>query len=1051
LERARQATARAEEELWNSRLNEARARRVAGGPGARMEAAAIISELVERPNLDGHQIQALRQEAIAQLALVDVTPGTNEIVRTNFVAWDSSLTRYLRHNAANEVEVREYPSGRVIVSLRGASNAVPQFSVFTPDGKFVATRFHGSDVLVWEWASRNLLLKSRCHRMPNDYRPLMPSPDSRQLMMFTITGLVVQPLIPNGATRALQPGRVVYNALFTTDMKRLAVIVKGAQSVVEIWDATTGATLQRFDVGFAVWTFEWHPDGRRLAISGDRGRLGLWDVASLPASALSSDTPAEAGTNASGEMLRFEGHTGAVDYTGFSPDGSYLLTHAYDKTSILWDVTSGQRLFAETRVRLENFSANGENILGVASHDITEAVSTFRRRTGFRNIAWIGERQQANGVWLSPDSKLLVIAHPADASKRQGQCRIWDLTRGLEVARLPGIWAQISPDGRALYTFAVETLRRYQLKPELLTGEAEWPEGEVVATAQRGDSINAGTISADGRTMVVGAVGRVMLVDLPTKSVRKQFNVYTHNAQLSPDGTLLATRFHNQFGTLRNPTNGAVLTQMVGVVEFVFSPDNKWILAKSIDKLRLLDRSLAVVREVPLEVGAGFPPSTAFNHDSTLLAVVHNRFDVRLVELATGRELATLASPRPAQAMWSQGLVFSHDGQRLVLAKENGEVIAWDLPIVRKELAAMGLDWNTDGTTRPERSVAVAKGMATRTRASAASDPQPTSTLAPLPATGNPALSTAFVAVALALAAGLFVSLHQRRMLSAYVRAEALTAEQQRKLQTAQEELQHSQKMRALGTLAAGVAHDFNNLLSVIRLSNQLASEQTQAKGAAKENMDAIESAVGQGEVIVQSMLGYSRAGAEGENEYSVAAAISETVAMLGKKFLSGIVLQLEVQPDIPMVRSVRGRLEQMLLNLVVNASEAMNGSGTLRLSAWIVLSPGECLLKPNAAPRYVAVSVGDSGPGIPADVLPRVFEPFFTTKNAGARPGTGLGLSTVYTMAQQDGLGLAVETSARSGTVFCILVPIMNEPRPLERPAATERKKPSATLVTGA
>ena len=281
-------------------------------------------------------------------------------------------------------------------------------------------------------------------------------------------------------------------------------------------------------------------------------------------------------------------------------------------------------------------------------------------------------------------------------------------------------------------------------------------------------------------------------------------------------------------------------------------------------------------------------------------------------------------------------------------------------------------------------------------------------------------------------------------MLSAYVQADALAVEQQRKLQAAQEELQHSQKMRALGTLAAGIAHDFNNLLSVIRLSNQLASEQTKASGAAKENMDAVESAVAQGETIVQSMLGYSRAAAELENEYCVAAAVSETVAMLGKKFLSGIVLQLEVQPNIPLVRGVRGRLEQMLLNLVVNASDAMNGKGTLRLSARVVGGAQDCILKPNAAHSYVVVSVGDSGPGIPGDILPRVFEPFFTTKNAGARPGTGLGLSTVYTMAQQDGLGLAVETSS-AGTAFRIFVPIPDSVRRQNSPT-DERKTPSAS-----
>jgi signal transduction histidine kinase len=113
-----------------------------------------------------------------------------------------------------------------------------------------------------------------------------------------------------------------------------------------------------------------------------------------------------------------------------------------------------------------------------------------------------------------------------------------------------------------------------------------------------------------------------------------------------------------------------------------------------------------------------------------------------------------------------------------------------------------------------------------------------------------------------------------------------------------------------------------------------------------------------------------------------------------------------------------------MLLNLVVNAAEAMKGHGTLRLAAQTVSSYADCVLKPRPATSYIEVLVSDSGPGIPEEILPRIFEPFFTTKNAGATPGTGLGLSTVYAMAEQDGLGLGVETS-QHGTTFRIVIPV--------------------------
>lgn len=413
-ERARQATARAEDELWNSRLNEARARRMVSGPGARMEAAAIVRELVRRPHLNEEQIQALRREAIAQLALVDVVAGTNELGRTNFLAWEGSMTRYAQHNAAREVEVREFPSGRLVATFRGASNAVPHQSVFTADGHYLATRFHGGDVLVWEVASKDLFLKSRCQRLANDAHPLMPTRDGRALAMFTASGLMVLPLEADAVARPLQGGRIVYNAVFTPDGKQLAVVVKDRESVVELWDARTGATVETFEVGFRTWTVEWHPDGRRLAISGDRGRLGIWDTSGREAPG--GNVAAE--TSGAREILRLEGHTGAVDYTGFAPDGAYLLTHSYDKTSILWDVTSGQRLFAETRIMLEGFSRDGGRMRGV--QEASESITELRRRTGFQTIAWIDKPQQVNGIWLSPDMRLLAIAHPASSASPRG-------------------------------------------------------------------------------------------------------------------------------------------------------------------------------------------------------------------------------------------------------------------------------------------------------------------------------------------------------------------------------------------------------------------------------------------------------------------------------------------------------------------------------------------------------------------------------------------------------------------------------------------------------
>jgi len=233
--------------------------------------------------------------------------------------------------------------------------------------------------------------------------------------------------------------------------------------------------------------------------------------------------------------------------------------------------------------------------------------------------------------------------------------------------------------------------------------------------------------------------------------------------------------------------------------------------------------------------------------------------------------------------------------------------------------------------------------------------------------------------------------------------------------------------MKALGTMATGVAHDFNNLLSVIRLSTELIEERTQADTTTQGNFAAIEQAVQRGRGIVNSMLGYARDDGQ-VRKFAPGDLISDAVTLLSKPFLSGVVLQIEVDPAAPELRGRKGRIEQMLLNLVVNAAEAMGGRGTLRLAARAVDAAPGCVLPPRTAEGYVELSVADSGSGIPPEVLPRIFEPFFTTKNQGAQRGTGLGLSMLYTMAKEDGIGVAVESEPSRGTTFRLLLPAGGE-----------------------
>ncbi len=995
-ERAHLATERAEAELWKSRLNETRAERYAARPGVLLENRKRLDELALRPNLTEEQRLALREEAITQLASTDIDIPSRSVTNRlgTALTWNARLDQYFSIETNGAVAVIDYPSGRRVVELRGVPGSQPHVAVFSPDGRLAAVRFHGGEVRIWEMETTNLLVTTRCVRVANHSGPLLFSPDSRALGMFTSKGFAVQSLEKDSTPRLLQEGRVIDGASFTTDARQLAALPIDNLNVVEIWEVATGRLLKRFEPGFRPTGVEWHPDGRRLAIIGSRGQVSLWEM--QPALGSDAGYPKE--------TIRFVGHLGTIVFFMFTPDGSKLFTQSWDNTSRLWDVISGREIFRETRLALNGVSAGSDRLVGIGAGGKQEFICRLESARGFQTVASAGGPRAAQGVWLSPDARLLAIGYPAGQGQTRGEVRLWDFARKVELANVPGIWAQFSPDSRWLYAFEFGGIRRYDVSAATLaTPPTNWIEGNLIYKPAAGALVNTGEISGDGKTLTVAAMDRVIAIDAESGKVTGGFKALAHYLSPSRDGLTIGTSYQNNPTVLRNATTGQTLAKSKGVGRSFYSPDTNWIVVAEHDSLRIIRYpSLEKVSDIALNLGASVPPAIAFSADSRMLAVAYNRTDIRLHEVSSGRALAILSPPNQSQIAGGHGIEFSRDGRWLILAREGGDVVAWDLGVVKTELEKLGLGW--DGASTPTGH-AIASPTAVIPKYSIIE-------------------TAAFVAAVLTLLGGIFVFAVQRRMLKSYDQVEAVAVDQRRKLDSAQAELLHGQKMRALGTLSAGVAHDFNNLLSVIRLSNQLAAEQTKPTGTAKENVEAIESAVSQGESIVQSMLGYSRAAAELDTSYQVDSVVNETVALLGRKFLAGIILRLEIEQELPLVRGSRGRLEQVLLNLIVNASEAMGGQGALSIRVRLNEEAPNCLLQPRAASRYIELAVEDSGPGIPAEILPRIFEPFFTTKNQSTRPGTGLGLATVYTMAEQDGMGLGVHSGNGTGTTFRILVP---------------------------
>jgi PAS domain S-box-containing protein len=255
-----------------------------------------------------------------------------------------------------------------------------------------------------------------------------------------------------------------------------------------------------------------------------------------------------------------------------------------------------------------------------------------------------------------------------------------------------------------------------------------------------------------------------------------------------------------------------------------------------------------------------------------------------------------------------------------------------------------------------------------------------------------------------------------------------------------QEQLRQSQKMEAIGQLAGGVAHDFNNILTVIHghASLLLASNlEEMASRSAQQIGQAAERAAG----LTRQLLTFSRRQLIQPKRLDMNKIIGNMSDMLGRMLGEDVTLRLNYSQSPAMVEADVGMMEQVLLNLAVNARDAMPRGGQLAVRITIVdVDEVHVQQHPEArAGRFVCVSKTDTGSGIPPEYLPRIFEPFFTTKEVGK--GTGLGLATVYGIVKQHQGWIEVESAVGKGSTFRIYIPYIGERQP-------EAEKPT-TQVT--
>ena len=257
-----------------------------------------------------------------------------------------------------------------------------------------------------------------------------------------------------------------------------------------------------------------------------------------------------------------------------------------------------------------------------------------------------------------------------------------------------------------------------------------------------------------------------------------------------------------------------------------------------------------------------------------------------------------------------------------------------------------------------------------------------------------------------------------------------------------EDQLQQARRMEAVGRLAGGVAHDFNNLLTIIKGYAELAMNRIGGQPELRGNIQQIADAAERAVTLVRQLLAFSRKQVLKPKVLDLNGVVLNMDKMVRRLMYENIEMRTSVEKSLGTVKADPGQIEQVILNLIVNARDAMPDGGKLWIETRNVdLEPGiandQASIKPG---RYVMLSVRDTGVGISSETLPHIFEPFYTTKESGR--GTGLGLSTVYGIVKQSGGHITVSSELGKGTTFKVYLPRVEEIE--QRPQKAEWAEPA-------
>lgn len=672
------------DKLWRSHFARARAGRFSRRPGQRLDSLAALEEasrIAREVGASEKDLDALRNEAIACLALPDLRPGRFLPIRVSnsAISFDGPYERYAVLDEQGTIRIHRVADDQAIARLAGFGPGIATVLLLSPDGRFLtASAGAAAKVQVWDVDRGRAIFPEP---LPGVTGRLVFTADSRRLLIGHSDGSISLRDLPSGKeSQRLRPGLAPYQFAPDPDGRRLAVCFWPRPAPVEFWDLDSGQKTGELPVGMdaPVASLAWSPDGQRLAVGYGMpaNNAQVWDVAARQ------------------PVATMDGHAQDIGWLAFHPDGGLLASGSDDGTTRLWDAATGRHvLLWPSWAHAAHFSPNGR-ILGAVVKD--DGIQLMEVAAGSEYGTLVGGRGRGREAYhwagVSPDGRLL-------AGGMDDGTRLWDLATGrelafLEIGRTNTAAFLTRPEGTSLLTCGPSGLRRWPIQEDARAqGRLRLGPPRVIPlpiTPWFAD------VSADAQTVAVAseAWGMGVVLDLASEAVRCYLSPHRGlgHIALSPDGRWAATAgWHADEARIWDAHSGEMVKalSMGSFNRATFTADGRTLVTSRSNEYAFWDvGSWEPGRRLHWELHS-YPGWVASSSDGRLLALELAPAVIHLIDTGTGRTLARLEDPHGDRA---QCVVFTQDNTRLVAVAHYARAIhVWDLRAIQGQLARLGL------------------------------------------------------------------------------------------------------------------------------------------------------------------------------------------------------------------------------------------------------------------------------------------------------------------------------------------------------------------------